>query len=868
VVRKSFLTSVFHGPGRASLRFLRVGVLGLAMATGTMVGCGDSDDGADDVAEAPKEKAPMPGGGPSAGGAAPSAGGAANQGSSNQSQQASRSPVAGGGGSRSPMMGGGGGRSGPMAGGGGGRAGSQGGRSGGNARGGRPQIPGPPPRPEEFGKWTANHFRDAVRERDMNAENAVKWLGDNKPDDATAGLLVEMLALLNEPAKEPPAGARGGAPGGQRKQFQRQGPALREGGGPMAPGMPSGPPKDGGGGAGGAVAQLNDAVLKQTILAALRGRMSSTLLTSVVMQTGGDGMQEGYPGQNGPPEGYPGGGGQNGPPEGYPGGGGGQNGPPAGYPGGGGGMQEGYPGAGGSQDGPPEGYPGGGDGMQEGYPGAGQGSSSGGFPGAGGGLAGGGSTPPNSSAGAYAHYGTMDVDQFIKTSIGILLKLDTPRAWDAVSQMLAGSLELPMQAADVSKIVLTQLIASYGGENHPTHSLITDTMGSASRDSLLSTLTGYAITSADRLLGLNAGIPGQPAQRPGRGRGLQGGAPRGPAGPGMGGPGLPGDPGAPGGSLPGGGQNSPPPPPAGAPLTMDATPKTMAEGEIKKITALLFSEDFGAQVVDGLSNAGSPADVPQLLALASSLPTTPIRRAQYQMLNNARKLGPQNLIDAGFFTKVAHDPGLLVTLGSLPRARDDSLVQKQWDDAHKDAVLAFRDRLKLASQGAGGVLEVRKPTPMTLHKGYSNHVAASFQKKWPRDVGGMIGDVEPGSTEVRYIRLEVPEPDKNGKSILSHYKKGSKTNDEFDDQRKVFWFSRVRDIRNTPLRRSVNVLISQGRSGGGAAAGGGAGLGGGAGFAGGGQGGGGGSSVIIVEIISVDTANPRDSGVTNAKLDR
>ena len=880
MLRSSFAKMLF-GSGRTSVRYLRVGVLGLAMATGTMVGCGGSDEA--EVTETPKQEPQrFPSGGP---GTTPPASGNQNAGGGSSGQTASRGPTIPGGGSgtasRGPTIPGGGGgtasRGPTIPGGGSGNAsrgptipGGGGAPAGGQRRGGAAPVQGPPPRPEDFAKWTVKHFKDSVRERDVKAEEAVKWLGENKPDDATAGLLVEMLALLNEPAKEPPAGIRGGSPAGGRRGpgapgGGRRGPTAPGGGG-RSPSVPGGPPA-GGGGAGGAVAGLNDAVLKETILAALSGRMSSTLLASMVVQ------QQGYPGgQNGPPEGYPGG--QNGPPEGYPGG---QNGPPEGYPGGqngppgrlsqaeSDGMQEGYPrwpegypGGGGMQEGPPEGYPGAG-GMQEGYPGAGQGSSSG-PPGAGGGLAGGrrsGGNASGANSGAYAHFGTMNVDEFIKTTIGVLLKLDTPRAWDAVDKMLTGAFELPSGGTDVSSVLMAQLISGYGGENHPSHTLITDSMNGANRDALLSTLTGYAMTSADRLLGLNANTAVAGAnQGRGRGRGLNGGGgSRGPAfggggsrGPAFGGGGSRG-PAAPGG----GGQNSPPPP-AGAPITMNATPKQMEEGEMKKITSLLFNEDFGGQVVDGLSSAGSPADVPQLLALASSLPTTAVRRAQYQMLSNARKQGPQSLIDAGFFTKVAHDPGLLVTLKSLPRERGESLVQKQWDDAHVDAVMAFRDRLKTAARGAGA-LEVRKPTPMTLHKGYAGHVAASLHKKWPRDVGGMIGSMEPGATEVRYIRLEVPDPDKNGKKIIDHYKKGSKTSEEYDNTRRHYWFSRVRDIRNSPLRRSVDILITQGRSGGGGAPAGGAG----AGFAGGG--GGGGNSVIIVEIISVDTANPRDTVV-------
>ena len=298
---------------------------------------------------------------------------------------------------------------------------------------------------------------------------------------------------------------------------------------------------------------------------------------------------------------------------------------------------------------------------------------------------------------------------------------------------------------------------------------------------------------------------------------------------------------------------------------MTAKPQSMSDDEMRNITNLLYSNDFGQTVARRLSEAGGPSDAPQMLALAGSVPTELVRRAQFEMLASVGSEGPSSLVKAGFFTNVARDPGLLVTLKSLPRDRKNKVLQKQWDDALKDAVLTFRDRLKTAAETRGAGLTVQKPAPVTLHKGHDLQVKAAYTRRWPRDIGEVTGDNVPGSTVVNYIRLEVPD-DTKARGILAHYaknhdKKYGSAKEMYDERSKTAWYTKIRSNSKIPgMRRSIDIVISQNGRGGG--------FGGGDGFGGQPNAGGGGDNgpKFSVEIITVEMLDPR-GGVVNAKLD-
>lgn len=765
------------------------------------------------------------------------------------------------------------------------------------------QQAGPPPEPPrsaDFAAWSKDDYKNAVRERDQAIVGAVEWLATNKQDDASAELLIELLGIAKEPAKQPPGGGTrgpGGRPGG------RQGPGQPGGG--FQP--PSGGGSSGDSGAA-AVGSLDSQVLQDVLMAGLSGRLSQLLTTSLVIQNGPP-PGYGQNGQNGPPAGY----GQNGPPEGY-GQDEGQNGPPPGY---GNGPPAGY-GQGGGQNGPPEGYggsgapPGYGDQSMDGPP---PGYNAGGGPGGSGGAAAGGAGRPggagfgggglggrrggNNNA-SFAHYGTLDMDKFVDASVAGLIKIDSPKAWEAIDKLLNGSMPSPKDPAATSELVLQALLNNYGGPGHPTHKLLIGLVMNDSPQSAkaIELFTDYAGTAIEQLLGLvepasegggqqvagngrNAGLGGN-----GRSTSLGGGNGRTASFGGGNAPSFGGDSNGPafggggaGGGAPNFGGGGPPGRSAGfgggnnnggggqpaanaVSLSMNSQIRPMTSEQLRNITTFLWHADFSQAVATKLGSAPTLAEGAQLLALAGNLPTQIARQAYMDVLNTNQATGPDSLTASGFFNRVARDPGMLVVMKSMSQQkRSPGNVQSRWDEATKDAALALRDRLKQASAN-GGVGAVPSSL-IRLHKGAEPAVV--FNKQWPRDIGGAIGPSKCGTTGIVYIRLREPADERNLKALERHYSariSANKKVEKLDKNRSIVWLTGMRTLK-TGMRRSMDVIFSQDRSSPGGQPGGGRS----AGFGGGGGGGGAASGHALIEIIIVDNPNPNMS-LGNASLDK
>ncbi len=830
--------------GRAARIFSRSAMFAALLATGLLAGCGGDDESGSDAetpaktgkSELPDESTLVAGG-------------------------------SGGGGARAPRNGGQAGMRRPQ---------SQ----------KRPQVPVKPPRSSDFADWTNNDFREAVRERDQAVLGAIQWLGQNRQNDDSAELLVELLALSMQPALEPPAlpqqqpsGNQGFQPGGSGLPGDG---LLRSGGSGGGSGLPGdgalrsggsgggqAPPKkkegDEEGGAGGASISAVD--VQRMLLAAVSRNSTQLVFSSVILQ-------------NGRPGGYPGGDGQQGPPPGYgePGAGGygenmNQDGPPAGY------QESGASGYGGemNQDGPPPGYNDPGASFGGGAPpAANQGQPQSGL----------GLQPGRSNA--YAHYGTLNLDEFVTTTVGVLLQIDTPKAWDAVEQLLLGNLQTPMDSNAVSKLVLVNLLEGYGGPGHPSHTLLLTQLESNTPASELAVelYTDYAASAMDSLLGLTGPAAAQAAgnrggggqRRPGAGPGDgglsagggafgggpgDGGLSAGGGGPGDGGlsagGGGPGDGGlsAGGGVFGGGGQT----PPAAPSITMNVSEKQLDADKLKRVTSFLWNQEVTQAIGTRIAQQGSLTDNPQLLALAASIPTMATRQAQYQLLSVHQSAGPESLRNAGFFSSVARDPGMLQILKNLPvRKRAPGSPQSLWDEALKDTVLANRDRFRAAARSRGTQVIPMNPPPVRLHKDATPQIV--FHTKWPRDVVDAVGDAVPGSTEILYIRMETEATEKNLKSLAKHYEQrigANKKIESKDAARRLVWYTSLRGLK-TGMSRSIDVIFSE--AGGSAAGGGGSpdfGL-------GAGGGGGGGGAKATIEIIVVDTPNPKVE-VTSARLD-
>ncbi len=880
----------------------RIAVLSVAFATAMMVGCGGGDDAPAEAEAAENDGAASAPAEPSK---PPAQSSAAKKGGGGGNGRQVLAPGGGGGGNgRQVLMPGGGGMAPPSGGAGIGAVGDDDIQGMGGGGQGFDSLP-VPSRDADFAKWSAEDYKASVRERDQQAIEAVSWLVSNKADDDSAALLLELLVIAKEPAKQPPAGAgrggRGGGLGGGRRggapANNGRAPNLPGGGGNgRAPNLPGG----GGGGAGaGEVGSLDTQMIQEVLIAGISGNLEQLLFTSALVQ-------------NGPPQGY----GQNGPPGGGDGGygggdAGGQGGPPAGYnsgaPGGG------FGGGDSNSSGPPPGYnsgiPGGGNG------GGGRGGNSqSGNRGAT--NRGGGGGAGNFGGGDFSNYGTLDMNQFVGSVVNGLITIDSPKAWHGVEQLLDGTLSSPIDPAATSEMVLKSLMANYGGPGHPTHLLLS---GLVKQDTpqgqkAVELFTDYAGTAIDQLLGLvdpaseegaDAGNAGRNGGRGGRNAGFGGGGAgngrsasfggggrgAGPVGGGGGGrgAGFGGggggrgagsiDGGAPpgggrgagfagGGGRRGGGDSGAPPAQNIQSLSMNSNTRAMTEEQFKNFTTFLWNREFTQSVASKLSEAPTLSEGAQLLALAGSLPTSDARKACFSILQSNAD-GPDSFINAGFFNRVARDPGLLVALKALPqKKRGQGSLQDRWDEAIKQSALALRDRLKGAVERNGGIGGTVPTSMIKLHAKATPD--AVLRQSWPRDVSGLVGESTPGSTELLYVQVRAAD---NLKKVLKHYQgrvgSSHKKVEQNDANRRITWLTGVRTLK-TGIKRSIDVIFSEDQSG--AAGGGGNGRG--AGFGGGGLAGGGGGArggaaptSALIEIIIVDTPNPNPV-TTNASLDK
>jgi hypothetical protein len=295
----------------------------------------------------------------------------------------------------------------------------------------------------------------------------------------------------------------------------------------------------------------------------------------------------------------------------------------------------------------------------------------------------------------------------------------------------------------------------------------------------------------------------------------------------------------------------------------------MTEEQLKNFTTFLWNRDFAQSVAMKLSEAPTLSEAAQLLALAGSLPTSDARKACFNILASNTD-GPDSFINAGFFNRVARDPGLLVALKGLPqKRRGQGSLQGRWDEAIKQSALALRDRLKGAVQRGGGGAGGAVPTSMIkLHARATPD--AVLRQSWPRDVSGLVGESTPGSTELLYVQVRAAD---NLKKVLKHYQgrvgSSHKKVEQNDPNRRITWLTGVRTLK-TGIKRSIDVIFSEDRAGAGGGGGNGRGP---TGFGGAGPAGGGGArggaapTSALIEIIIVDTPNPNPA-VNNASLDK
>lgn len=379
--------------------------------------------------------------------------------------------------------------------------------------------------------------------------------------------------------------------------------------------------------------------------------------------------------------------------------------------------------------------------------------------------------------------------------------------------------------------------------------------------------------NSNAMMGSGQGIPGQPqgagmnedpgypgGQGPGSGPGMMGEdsyEDGGESGEGYGDGGYPGGP---------GGARPPGPPPGMLP------PVKVSDAGMSAVASVLWNKSSVAAVTSQLDAADSPANVVDVLALASTIPSDLVRHSTLALFEKAHAQGAAGMTASGLFRNVARDPGILAVLKSLPRKRPrkpsapninapapPADPEDSWITATQDVVLSLRDRLREVSEDPELAYDGKQR--LRLHQNAVPERAIKIQA--PGKMADGLGDAAPASTVMYYTSCRVmPQRVSEMQKIADHYEKRSKGMKRPDMQKGILWYDGVK-VNEDGTRETMDVIIQQvgfkpqqnaGYGGGGGDYEGGSGS--------GGEGGGGGGTAgsapqYTIEVIVVVTKDPK-----------
>lgn len=319
-----------------------------------------------------------------------------------------------------------------------------------------------------------------------------------------------------------------------------------------------------------------------------------------------------------------------------------------------------------------------------------------------------------------------------------------------------------------------------------------------------------------------------------------------------------GYPGMPGAMGPGGA--SPKPGPTGPPLPEAALIHSARFLWGPKFTAALVKQlDAAADLGRGNDVAGGG----NLVQIAASVPNSKVRDAVGALFLKCHSTGATALSSDGFFSRDVHDPGMLIVLKSLPRpkvtraAAQQGVTPDSWTMASQDLVLALRDRLRDMASKPGKLKPTSESFPVRLHKNAVPEFSGMLSL--PGAMGGAMNESAPSVLNVYYLRTSfTPQRPKDQEELLDHYESRTSGQRRADEARGIFW---IDGVKNTPsgARRTMDVIIQAASAGGqaGMMSGAGAGAGAGQGLGAAAGGGAGGSGSFTVEIIVVDSPEPK-----------
>ena len=822
------------------------------ICVGVLIGCGGGSEPAisdasqaDDAAAT--DSTAMPGMGSDPGGAGGHGGADTMPGMSSSPDMGGSMPGGGGGsGSGSPapmasapgmggsMPGGGGGHGAGMAmatGGGESSSGNPEEYSGGSgypgASSGYPggQVAAKPSRPGNFDAWTDEDFMSAAREHDPKILDAIDFKVKSAPGDASvAVLLIGLLDLPPLPNLTNPNGGAAGYPSGNPGMPDGEMPSpgssnLNPASAPgsavghgAAPGALSAPERSISPQAfrskesnqfdenivacsGAAVDSVSAMILEASVTYMPQGAAVGAIAGGV------QGRMEGLAGHAAEGSSTPPGSG----PQGYvpPGENSGSSMPP-GDPGG-------YPG---------NGYPG------NGYPGGNLGGNLGGNP-----------QDPNGAPGS----GQLQDRMLVEKVVDGLIVNNSKDAWQAIFGIVAGTVKTPLPAVSNCEVVVERLIQNMDSNADVIQPVILAFLDSAtpippeSRTACVRMLAAISATQTETLTGF-AMTAAPAAAGPGAANGysgMQGGE--------SSFPGMSGAEGYPEMNGPGG--------------NVPAVKKSMLPGVslapdvAAKGAAFLWSTKAIAGIVAQLEKATDLTTASDVLLLASTIPGDDVRHAIYSTFARLHAEGADQLNASGLFFDV-HDPAMLAILKALPRSRpsrETAGTLDSWSSGTQSFVLALRDELKRTS---ANMKKYTDTLPVKLHKNATAEVSVMMQ--FPAGVGETAKGAIPALTQVYYTRTSfTPQRIHDGEDLIKHYESKASGFDRPDEAKGLRWIEGVKVLQNGH-RRTMDVIIQKGGA---------AGANGQMGFAGGaesGYGGGAAGGSYSVEIIVVETVDPKN----------
>ena len=439
--------------------------------------------------------------------------------------------------------------------------------------------------------------------------------------------------------------------------------------------------------------------------------------------------------------------------------------------------------------------------------------------------------------------GKLSEAQLIERIVDGLIRNGSPAAWQTIYGIAAQTVKTPLPPGSGAEIVAHGLYRNI--DSNPTMIepiLLSLIDGSAqlppeSRSAALSVTALIAGLAADKLTGFQSlsssaagsgqlGMPGQTANSYPGAEGQAAGA--GAAGyPGAAYPGAAGAEsyaGMPGGAMPGtgmtgaaqGGINT-----VGKPQISDAALMRAASflWGSKCVDALVKQLDASSDIsfVKGVVGGGD------FVRIAASIPNDRVRKALASLFEKTAQASVGQLGLTGFFSTSVHDPGMLISLKSLPRAKPTRAQAAQgvpmdaWATASLDVVLSLRDRMRALSAIPGKLTPVTENLPIRLHK---NAVAEFYGLlSLPGPTGSPLNESAPSPTKIYYARTSfTPEKPKDQQELAEHYESRATGVKRVNEAKGVLLWVDGFKATQTGSRRTADVLVSSSAGSAGAAA--------------------------------------------------